>query len=403
MLPVSQDYQQAVTADVRDFRARIEITWTDPTIDQSIQVTTNSRANISWLKHTADSREDPSFKYAALDGTWKLDGTYHLAPDTEEQANKYQMGYWSGVMSNPDGTFNAPYPRLTVRFLPRPVFGLKVVGDSARKEYPVDFEIRVYDKTHTLAHTETITGNASIYWQKSITPFDDIVRIELEIQKWSHGGRHAKIVEFFTSMAGIYEGDDIVLLSLLEERETSKGSLPIGNITANELTLRLLNENDRFYPANIYSIYHNLIKPNRKIRAWLGPVLPNGVVEYQPLGVFWTQPWDVPEMALYADTTCWDRMELLNNSTYNCGLYQNTNMYDRAAHILQDAGLAQSEYWVDPELQNHTVKWFWMKPCSHREALRKVVERCLGQAYADRKGIIRVEGPSFIKMPEIPE
>ena len=103
---------------------------------------------------------------------------------------------------------------------------------------------------------------------------------------------------------------------------------------------------------------------------------------------------------LYADTTARDRMQILAESTYNCPLVHNTNLYDRAVHILQDAGLSSDEYWVDPELQEHTVEWFWMEPCSHREALRKVVERCLGQAYADRKGIVRVEGPSFIKMPE---
>ena len=403
MLPVSREYIDAIRQpQKRRLRARVEITWTDPYIDQSIQVTTNDQANISWPHQTADSKEEPAFKYAALDGTWKLDGTYHLAPDTEEQANIYQMGWWSRKMSGADGSFSTPYPRLTVRFRPRPVFGLKVIGDSKREEWPVDFEIKIYDKTNALVHTETITDNQSVFWQKTIESGNllDVTRMELYIKKWSHPGRHAKIVEFFTSVSEIYEGDDILLLSLLEEREYSTGSLSIGNITSNEIDIRLLNRDDRFNEGNIHSPYHNLMKPNRKVRAWIGPVLPSGIVEYQPLGTFWTQEWTVPEQELYADTTARDRMQILAESTYNCPLVHNANLYDRAVHILQDAGLSSDEYWVDPELQEHVVEWFWIEPCSHREALRKVVERCLGQAYADRKGVIKVEGPSFIKMPE---
>ena len=305
-------------------------------------------------------------------------------------------------MSGADGSFSTPYPRLTVRFRPRPVFGLKVIGDSKREEWPVDFEIKIYDKTNALVHTETITDNQSVFWQKTIESGNllDVTRMELYIKKWSHPGRHAKIVEFFTSVSEIYDGDDIILLSLLEEREVSTGSLPIGNITSNEIDIRLLNRDDRFNEGNIHSPYHNLMKPNRKVRAWIGPVLPSGIVEYQPLGTFWTQEWTVPEQELYADTTARDRMQILAESTYNCPLVHNANLYDRAVHILQDAGLSSDEYWVDPELQEHTVEWFWMEPCSHREALRKLVGRCLGQAYADRKGVIKVEGPSFIKMPE---
>ena len=404
MLPVSSEYHQSLTKDDRQTRTKIEITWTDPYIDQSIQVTTNSEARFSWVNQTADSITEPAFKYAALDGTWTLDGTYHLAPDTEELARRYQMGYWSGKVSLADSTFSLPYPRITVRFQPRPVFGLKVIGDSKRQEWPVDFTVKIYDKTNVLVHTETVTDNFDIYWQKSISEATlyDVTRMELEIQKWSHPGRHAKILEFFTSVSEIYEGDDIVLLSLLEERETSQGSLPIGNITANEIDIRLINANDRFNPGNIHSPYHQLMKPNRKVKAWIGPVLPSGIVEYQPLGVFWTRDWSIPEKTLYADTTARDRMEMLKEITYYCEVYQNANLYDRAVHVLEDAKInfPDLEYWVDEELKEHVIPWFYMDTCSHRAALRNIAERCTGQVYADRKGVVRIEGPNFIKMPE---
>ena len=319
----------------------------------------------------------------------------------EEEAKKYQLGWWSGKVSGTGGLFAAPYPRITVRFVPRVVFGLKVIGDKQKGEYPADFEIKLYNN-EGLIYTETVTGNTEVHWEKSVTgqSLYDVSRMELEISRWSHVGRVAKIAEFYTSYVQVYDDSDIISLSVLEEREISKGSLPIGNISSNELDLRLINIDDRFNEGNIYSQYHNMMKPNRKIRVWLGPVLESGLVEYQPLGTFWTQEWDVPETDLYADTSARDRMQRLDESTYNCALYNNTNLYDRIVHILHDAGLEPSEFWVDEALKNEIVEWFWIKPCSHREALRQVVERALGQAYSSRKGIVRIEGVEFIKMPE---
>lgn len=92
----------------------------------------------------------------------------------------------------------------------------------------------------------------------------------LEITKWSHAGRQAKILEFFTSIQETYEGDDILLVRLLEEREVSQGSLPVGNISANEIDIRLNNETRKFDAGNKQSPLYQTLKANRRIRAWLG-------------------------------------------------------------------------------------------------------------------------------------
>ena len=55
-------------------------------------------------------------------------------------------------------------------------------------------------------------------------PVTQVEKMELEITKWSHAGRQAKILEFFTSIQEVYEGDDIILVHLLEEREVSQGA-----------------------------------------------------------------------------------------------------------------------------------------------------------------------------------
>jgi len=76
---------------------------------------------------------------------------------------------------------------------------------------------------------------------------------------------------------------------------------------------------------------------------------------------------------------------------------QTTTLYNLARIILTDAGLTEEEYYIDTELQQFPVPYAYFEPQSHREALRKVAEACLGQVYCDREGIIRIEGPSFLQ------
>lgn len=269
MYPVTQDFLDKIRADERRVYGKVVIDYTDPFIDQSIQVNASEQANTSYPTQTADAVTEPYAKFAALDGAWVLGEDWALAPGPDEAELK-QMGWWGSQLAGADGSFAEPYPTLTVTFFSRPIHFLKVVGDSKRGEYPADFEIRLYGEGDTLLYTETVTGNTQVSWTKDITPITRVVKAVLEIRKWSHPGRQAKILEFFTSIQETYEGDDVILIHLLEEREVSQGSLPVGNISANEIDIRLDNSSGKFDAGNTQSPLYQLLKQNRRIRAWLG-------------------------------------------------------------------------------------------------------------------------------------
>lgn len=271
MYPVSREFQEKIKQqfDRRTF-GKIQIDYTSPFLDQSITVAANENANVSFPSQTADSVPEPFAKIASLDGSWVLDGTYALAP-TPQEAETKQMGWWGRQFAETGGAFSAPYPTLIVTFLPRPITKLQAVGDSKRQEWPVDFNIKLYDGNNTLLHTETVTGNTEIAWSKVLDePITQVEKMTLEITKWSHAGRQAKILEFFTSIQETYEDDDIIFIHLLEEREVSHGSLPVGNISSNEIYIELNNVSRKFDAGNAASPLHNLLKPNRRIRAWIG-------------------------------------------------------------------------------------------------------------------------------------
>ena len=271
MYPVSQEFHDKMKADMRRVVARVEIDYTDPFIDQSLTIEANEQANVSYPQQTADSVDQSTRKYACLDGTWDLTtGEYHLAPSAN-MLSQYQMGWWGAQFADQNGYFASPYPTLTVRHLSRPMRSLRVVGDTAREEWPVDFQIKLYDPDDTLLHIETVTDNDQVSWSKALEPqVLDVAKQVLEITKWSHAGRCAKIVEFFTSIREVYETGDLVSIRLLEEREASQGSLPVGNISSNEIMLVLNNEDKKFDIDNEQSPLKNLLKPNRRIQVWIG-------------------------------------------------------------------------------------------------------------------------------------
>ena len=270
MYPVSTEFMEKMKSDRRRVVAKVTIDYTDPFLDQSIEVQASEQANVSYPQQTADSVVESTHKWASLDGSWVLDGSYHLAPPPDKLA-QYQFGWWGSQLAGAGGVFAAPYPALTVTHLPRPIRQLKVVGDTAREEYPVDFNIKLYAQNGTLLKTETVTGNTQVSWQKNLEPqVLDVAKQVLEITKWSHAGRCAKIVEFFTSIREVYETGDLMSVRLLEEREASQGSLPVGNISANEVTLALNNEDKKFDIDNEQSPLKNLLKPNRRIQVHFG-------------------------------------------------------------------------------------------------------------------------------------
>ena len=270
MYPVTTEFLDKITARERDITAKVKIDYTDPFLDQSIIVAANETANVSFPSQTADSVPEPFAKIASLDGSWVLDGTYALAP-TPQEAEVKQMGWWGKQLAGTGGAFSTPYPTLTVTFFSRPITKLQAVGDSKRQEWPVGFNIKLYDGNNTLLHTETVTGNTQIAWSKTLDePITQVEKMTLELTKWSHIGRQAKILEFFTSIQETYESDDIILIHLLEEREVSQGSLPVGNISANEIDIRLNNETRKFDAGNKQSPLYQTLKANRRIKVWLG-------------------------------------------------------------------------------------------------------------------------------------
>lgn len=262
-------FNEQIQADERRIYGRVVIDYTDPFKDEGVHVfsMTGSRYD-DFLPQITDGKTLPSAKWASLDGAWELDGSWSIAPAEPTM----QVGWWSDERSGLDGSFEFS-PRVALSFaVPQVIDKLTVTGDALRGEWPRNFVIDFRDEDGGLMDFHVaVSDNENIHWEQEIEePLPGVRVMELTIFRWSHPGRQAKIVEFYTALQEVYEGDSLISIQLLEEREVSGGSLPIGNISANEIEVKLNNLDRRFSAGNENSPLYGMLRANRRIRAWLG-------------------------------------------------------------------------------------------------------------------------------------
>ncbi|GGF88548.1 hypothetical protein [Paenibacillus abyssi] len=389
--------------DVRQVFGKVEITYSDPFIDTSLAVASNQAARLTYPTQLINEIDAPSYKYFSLHNN-VLDGSFHTLPDSAGEA---EVGVWGTTLSGAAGDLGAAFV-ITMTFDPRPVYTLKLVGDLFLNDYPVDFTVKMYQPGDLLVHTETVTGNANALWTRNIVPIGNIVKIEITVTRINNVGSVAKVTECYTGVKEEYGGDDRLMeIDLIEEQVFDDMTLPIGNVSANEIDIQFDNVDKHFDPRNPDSPLFGQLKKNRRARAWLGVDLnDNGDITWYPLGTFWTTEWKAPTSGTYASTTARDRLELLKQKDFTVStVYTDYSLYQLAEIVLQDFGIATSDYVIDPALQDVVIPYAWFERMSHRAALTKIAAAGLARLYCDRNGKIRMEvqrptGPAVFSFTE---
>lgn len=392
MYPVTKEFKEKIkTPFNRQVYGKIEVDYTDPFLDQSIQISSNENANISYPFQVADSVINPVGKIISLDGSCSLDGSYVLAP--VENIKVSQMGWWGSKLSSGTSIFTAPYPSLIVNFTSRPILKITISGDNARGEYPVNFKVRMYSESDVLLSTETITGNSKVNFERVLgVVVTGVSKLVLEITKWSHPLRQVKITEFYTSIREIYEDSDIVNISLTEQRGDTSAGIPFGQVTSSEIDISLNNVDKKFDAGNKQSPLYNLLRPNRRIKPYLGIKKDDESMEYVPLGTFWSEDWSVSSSKLYAKTSGGDKLSLMGNTFYSTiGVINNFSLYNLAYEVLNDYGFADDEFLIDDSLNYIIIPYVIYKDKPHVDVLKDIAQACMGQVYTNRNGLIIIE------------
>jgi hypothetical protein len=235
-------------------------------------------------------------------------------------------------------------------------------------------------------------------------PLKNVSMLEFEIYSWSRAGAFVKITSALDNFIAEYDGDDIVNMSILEEAEGSVGTLPIGNISCNELGISLQNIEDHYSVGNTDSLFSNLAVSNRRIEPYIGFVIHNERgqpvnTEYVPKGVFWTRDWNVSLQGTTASTSALDRMGLLQEIEYN-GIgnidnpeavaeetyWENTSLYTLLYEILDDLRITYMrdlEFQIDDELKSIIISLAFFPKKSYFDIIKTISQAAVSYAYMD--------------------
>lgn len=402
----TDDFISAATANFRCPKAMVEVTWGSSAVDENKVIASNDINRIDRTVQLFNDKTESGQKWAYIHTGLIADGSFHAMPELDSDP---QAGwYGSSLICDGSGDFSTP-PYIQVTHDARSYTSISIAGDSEYDEYPVDFTI-----TYTHAGGPTVapvTGNTERVYSNTFAAIKDVTAVKVMISKWSAINTIVKITQFAGTLIELYKSDEIVELNILEETNSDTGAVPIGNVSSNELDLSLLNTDRRFSYGNTDSIYLTSLRSGRKIRVWLGFVLPVGsldqtgdvdgyIVEtvsgekigYMPYGVYWSKDWISSYNSQVATTTAYDIVYLLSQKDF----LRSVN-YTGTVESIVDAIL--TEALVDiPDLKwivnSDTAAIAWagvsFEPKNYMEVLKDIAEATLSYTYVDRNGFLIV-------------
>jgi len=402
------DFIAAATANFRCPKAMVEVTWASGDLDEGVVISSNDVNRIDRTGQVTNGVTESGRKWAYIHDDLKPDGTFFACPELDSEP---EMGwYGKDLVCDGSGDFSPiDPPWIQIAHDARSYTAVTVSGDSGYNEYPVDFTISLTNSSGTT--DIVVTGNTERVYTKTFTPVADVTVMGITISKWSAPDTIVKLVEVSGSLIDVYRADDILSLQVLEETNSDTGAVPIGNVSANELDLSLANTERRFSYGNTASVYNSSLKSGRKIRLWLGFILPPGssdvtgqvpgyIVEtiagekigYMPYGIYWSKDWYTSYESQEARTTAYDIVySLIQKEFIKSANYTDTveNIVD---DILEEARLEYPDltWQVSSDTASLVLDNIAFEPKNYLEILKDIAEATQSFTYVDRDGVLQV-------------
>ena len=277
MIKSSDAYKAAVIGDARWMLLKSVVDIIDPDIVYG-SVESQSEAAYSKSEQIHNKVMDISPMYATLErNRWALDGRFKILPS----APTGEIGYVGDVLSGDDGLFS-PAQFVELQFSNVSILQACAVYFPSNQYDGVaeDFTVEV-KQGGTAYFTKQVTGNAaeSVSFDGFTVNNPDAIRIT--VTKWSKPSRRMRVPEIVPGIYEIWTGNMIASFALKHQGDVSCVSIPYSTCT-----IRMDNLDRRFEPRRKGSVFQS-IEERQGIPIFMGPELPDGTVEYMPVGVFY--------------------------------------------------------------------------------------------------------------------
>lgn len=257
-----------------------------------------------------------------------------------------EVGWWGNEQADACGNLTGTYYRLDYTS-PQTINFLSWDGDDWLG-HPVDFEVQYLSGASAWTALASETGWTDPNWSKQLASNVTATALRILITEISYDSEFARLLEF--GGANAVEVDSKIMgWQILKERSAENASIPVGNSSANSLTLTLDNASNLFTPTNAASPYFGQLKSDRVIDLEIELKLPDGTWEGVPVGTFYSQRWEVSLDRTACMVSALDRSKIMNSQDYETTLVMpQTKLSTMMTQLLTDFGLQSGEYRVDP-------------------------------------------------------
>lgn len=314
MLKVTDAYRAAITAERRRMRLQAVLDLVDPDITYG-GATTPAGESYDRPAQLYDKDYSGPSKLATLEtGRWILDGTWDLFPSSpDDLPEDTEVGAIGTLISGADGAFSTPQD-YALAFSGVSILQAAAVHFSQHAEdgTAADFVISLRGASNEVLYSRRITGNTAPAVAVDGFTVADPRSLRISVTRWSLPGRRARAVELVPGVLEEWGDNEIAGLDLTQQVDVSCCSLPYGTAI-----LTIDNASRRFEPRNKDGIFES-IEERQGIPIRLGPVLPDGSVEYKQLGVFYQYSggWRTGDNGLTIEWTLVDILGLLSRRPF---------------------------------------------------------------------------------------
>lgn len=345
MIKSSDAYKAAIIGDARWMLLKAVVDIIDPDIVYG-SVESQSEAAYSKSEQIHNKVMDISPMYATLErNRWALDGRFKIPPS----APTGEIGYVGDVLSGDDGTFS-PAQFVELQFSNVSILQACAVYFPSNQYDGVaeDFTVEV-KQGGTAYFTQQVTGNTaeSVSFDGFTVNNPDAIRIT--VTKWSKPSRRMRVPEIVPGIYEIWTGNMIASFALKHQGDVSCVSIPYSTCT-----IRMDNLDRRFEPRRKGSVFQS-IEERQGIPIFIGPELPDGTVEYMPVGVFYqySSGWKTSDNNITIQWSLVDIIGLVSGRDYIPPDTLPTTLSGWAASIVAQLGENFADrYTVDPNYAN---------------------------------------------------
>lgn len=313
MLKVTDGYREAITAERRQMRLQAVLDLVSPDIVYG-EVTAPAATAYSRAAQIHDKDIHGPARLATLEhNRWCLDGSWGLAPDTAaEIPEDTELGYSSQGLSGEGGSFAAAQALQldftgVSRLQTASIHFSELPGDGVAE----DFTVEILDGSSVL-YSEAITGNGERVVVLDGFDVASPTAIRINVSKWAMPQRRIRVIEIVPGLLEEWGNDEVAGLDLTQQVDVSCCSLPYGTAI-----LTIDNASRRFEPRSKGGIFES-IEERQGIPVRLGPVLPDGSVEFKQLGIFYQYSggWRTGDNGLTIEWTLVDILGLLSRRPF---------------------------------------------------------------------------------------